>query len=503
MDNQMMTFTKHFFSFLIAVVVIGSLSNQAVAQSGHVSSASLGMGGTGAAYLDSYHANFVNPANLMLNSETKPSVSVGLLGGLTVSAGGSLMNISAYNKHFTTGELVNSEQALNDFFGSNDANHRRVGMEIDMIPIGGSWRGEKMGMSLALRSRTLLDNSINRGYAEVMLSGVSQEQFGEPTPVNFSSEAVVFSEVSAGFSMQVLELPELFGFGENVKLYAGAAPKYIIPHYTSGFDFNSTLQVTDNEIIHDFEYTFQTIGSLTDQLNQYREDSQQEKFDGSFDDYIEFDESDFTKVQGSGFGIDLGETMEMDLDGPLESFFSWAPGEKRKLRVGLSVSDIGSITYDNNAGSFSSDSSFTWDGFDFDEGFGDAFTDSVSQDIYLNYDPGNEEKITKKLPTKVHLGTHLQLGKLAFALDLTKGLNEAGMNSQRMAVGVGAEYDIIGIIPVRVGYRTGGLTSSSVTLGTGLEFRNVELSVGALVVPNTESRGGSVSAAWSGLVLRF
>ncbi len=499
----MMTFMKRFFGVLIAVVVIGSFSHQALAQSGHFSSASLGMGGTGAAYLDTYHANFVNPANLMLNSETKPSLSVGLLGGLSATAGGSLVNISAYNKHFTTGELVNTEQALNDFFGPNDRNHRRIGMEFGMIPLGVSWRGETMGMSLALRSRTLFDNSINRGYAEVMLSGLSQEQFGEPTPVNFSSEAVAFSEVSVGFSMQVLEMPELLGIGENVKLYAAAAPKYIVPHYTSGFDFNSTLQVTDREIIHDFEYTFQTIGGLTDQLEQYRTDSQQEDFDGAFEDYIEIESSDFTETQGSGLGVDLGGTIEMDMTGPLASFFSWAPGEERKLRVGLSMSDIGSITYDNNAGSFSADSSFTWDGIDFDEGFGDAFTDSVSQDIYLNYEPGSKEKITKKLPTKVHLGTHLQLGNLAFAVDLTKGLNEAGMNSKRLAVGIGAEYKIIGFIPVRAGYRTGGLTSSSVTLGTGLEFRNVELSVGMLAVPNSENRGGSFGGAWSGLILRF
>ncbi|MDZ7681129.1 MAG: DUF5723 family protein [Fodinibius sp.] len=219
-------------------------------------------------------------------------------------------------------------------------------------------------------------------------------------------------------------------------------------------------------------------------------------------DFVEPDGSSFTEVQGSGFGLDLGTTIEMDLAGPLAEILSFMKGPK-KLKVGLSVTDIGSISYDNNAGSFTANETFTWDGVDFEDGFDDAMADSISKEIYLNYQPGNKESITQQLPTKVSLGTHLQVGKLALAFDFQKGVNDVGMNSKRVAFGVGAEYKLFNVIPLRGGYRTGGRTSSSFTFGTGVELRNFELTVGALTVPNSKNHGSGIGGAWSGLVFRF
>lgn len=495
-----MNFFKRSFTLIIVFAVVSGWGS-AMAQSGHYSAASLGMGGTGTAYLDTYHANFVNPANLMLNSDSKPSTSIGFLGGISATAGGPLANISVYNDYFTTGGVVNSQEALNAWFGTEAGNSRRLGMELDIIPLAGSYRTDNMSFSLALRNRTLVSSSMNKGYARLLLSGISQDAFGDQTPVDFASKGVVFSEVSAGFSYKLLELPSLPGIGENVKLFVGAAPKFIIPHHTSSIDFNSTLEVNSDEIVHDFQYTFKTVG-LASQFQEYYEASQAENFDGSLGDFIEPGADSFVGVQGTGFGIDLGGTIEMDLAGPLKSVFSWAKGPK-KLRVGLSITDIGSISYQENAGSFSADETFTWDGVDFNDGFDEAFADSLANQIYLNYEPGNEEEIVEKLPTKVNLGAQLKLGKLGFAFDLQKGLNEAGMNSERVALGVGLEYKLLNIIPLRAGYRTGGLTSSSFTFGTGIELRNFELTLAGLTVPNSRNRGTGIGGAWSGLVFRF
>jgi hypothetical protein len=495
-----MNILKRLFVLFITIAIFLGWGSALKAQSGHYSASSLSMGGTGTAYLDTYHANFVNPANLMLNSDEKPSTSLGLLGGVSATAGGPLINISAYNKHFTTGEVV-GQNALNDWFGTEDSNSKKMGLELDIIPIAGSWRGDNMSISLVLRNRTFFSGAVNRGYAEVALSGISQERFENPRPVDFSTKAVAFSEVSAGFSYKLLELPTL-GFAENIKLYGGIAPKYIVPHYTSSIDFNSTLQVTDNQVIHDFEYTFRTVGELSSQFRQYREDSKNENFDGSLGDYVEPDAGNFTAVQGSGFGVDLGGTVEMDLAGPAAQVFSWIGGPK-SLRVGLSVTDIGSISYDKDAGSFTANETFTWDGIDLDDGFNDALADSIREEIYLNYESGNKDEIKEKLPTKINLGGHLQLGKLAFALDFSKGLNEQAMNSQRVALGLGAEYKLFNFIPLRAGYRTGGLTSSSITFGTGIELRNFEFTLAGLTVPNSENHGSGIGGAWSGLVFRF
>ncbi|PAU93940.1 hypothetical protein CK503_09730 [Aliifodinibius salipaludis] len=496
-----MKFFKKLLSVLVVAGVIIGWGSLAQAQSGHYSAKSLGLGGTGTAYLDTYHANFVNPANLMLNADTKPSTSIGLLGGLSATAGGPLMNISVYNRHFTSGNVVGSE-ALDEWFGSAMGNSRAMGLEIDVIPLAGAWRGEKVAFSLAFRNRALFSGSINRGFSEILLRGISQERFSEPEPVNFSSKGVAFSELSAGLSLQLLELPSLPGIGKNVKVFAGVAPKYLVPHYTSSIDFNSTLQVTNSEVIHDFSYTFTTVGELTGQFEDYYQARQDPNFEGEIGDFVDPDGTSFTETQGSGFGVDVGGTVEMDLAGPLKSAFSWIGGAK-KLRVGLSITDIGSITYDSNAGQFSANETFTWDGIDIEDGLSDNFADSVRKEIYQNYEPSGNKEITEKLPTKLNFGAQLQAGKLGFAFDVQKGLYETGMNSSRLAIGLGAEYKLFNAIPLRAGYRTGGLTSSSITVGTGIELRNFEFTVAGLTVPNSESRGSGIGGAWSGLVIRF
>ncbi|MDZ7659162.1 DUF5723 family protein [Fodinibius sp.] len=496
-----MNFLKQLASFLIVAGLIIGCGSAAQAQSGHYSAQSLGLGGSGTAYLDTYHANFVNPANLMLNADTKPSTSIGLLGGLSAMAGGPLMNISVYNRHFTSGDVV-GPGALDEWFGTAMGNSRAMGMEVDVIPLAGAWRGEKMAFSLAFRNRALLSGSTNRGFSEVLLTGIRQERFSEPEPVNFSSKGIAFSEISAGFSYRLLEIPTLLGFGENIKVFAGVAPKFLIAHYTSSIDFNSTLQVTDNEVIHDFAYTFTSVGELTNQFEDYYQARQDPNFDGELSDFVDPDGASFTEAQGSGFGLDMGGTVEMDLAGPLKEAFSWIEGEK-KLRVGLSITDIGSITYDSNAGQFSADETFTWEGIDIENGLSDNFADSVRQEIYQNYEPSDDKEITEKLPTKLNFGAQLQAGKLGFAFDLQKGLYETGMNSPRLALGLGAEYKLFNIVPLRVGYRTGGLTSSSITFGTGIELRNFEFTVAGLTVPNSENRGSGMGGAWSGLVIRF
>jgi len=490
----------------ILIVLISAFAGWATiaeAQSGHYSSASIGMGGTGTAYVDGYHANFVNPGNLMLNRESKPSMTVGILGGVSAFTGGPLMNVSVYNDYFTGGQTVQAQEALDAWFGSDPGNARRMGLELNVVPVGVSWRGENYAASLALRSRGLYSGSANRGYAEVMLAGISVDRFSDPKPVNFSSEAVLFSEISAGFSAKVLELPTLPGLGKNVRLYAGISPKYIIPQYSSGINFNSTLRVTDSQIIHDFDYTFQTVGQLTSQFQDYYEASQSSDFRADIGDFVEPDAANFSEVQGSGWGVDLGGTLEMDLAGPLKQAFSWIKGPK-KLRVGLSILDLGSISYNNNAGEFSNRGTFNWEGVkDIEDGFSQALTDSISKEIYLNYQPGNKSTITKSLPTRMQLGSYLQVGKLSVALDLVKGFNDVGMNSKRLAMGIGAEYKLLSIIPLRVGYQTGGLTSSRITAGLGLELRNFEFTVGGMSVPNSQNRGSGAGAVWSGLLFRF
>lgn len=98
-------------SIAASVSLIGNMTGDANAQSRHLTAQNIGLGGGGTAYQDLYHANFVNPANLMLNHSKRPRITVGLAGGIYSSMGGSLMNIKTYNDYLTTGRVIEGATA--------------------------------------------------------------------------------------------------------------------------------------------------------------------------------------------------------------------------------------------------------------------------------------------------------------------------------------------------------------------------------------------------------
>ena len=512
--------TKNIFLLAVFVGLLGTSS--VYGQVGHQTASNLAMGGGGAAYLDGYHANFVNPANLMLNEGMKPRFSLGLLGGLSTNAGGSLLNVGVYNKYFTSGLTISDQiasDALNRWFGGNSGNMRGAGFQLDVIPLGSSYRTEQWAASAAFRSRVLVDANLSRGFAELGIYGLDGEVFSEPTPVDFSVEALGFYEVSMGYSRKLLTIPSLFGFAENVKVYAGIAPKLLLGAHNSRLNFNSTLVlegVSQNEIDrirHEFVYTFETTGSLSNQLTEFYNDRQSMDKIPDIGDYLDPKGGDVYQVKASGWGFDLGGTVELDFAMPLlGSVFKG----KEKLRVGLSLTDIGKISFKDKVGKFKADDVLEWEGFEFDEdtideefdGDRDAYmesvlTDSIAAEIYGSFAPQNIEKIVRPLPTRVNFGAQLVMNRLSLSMDLGKGFVENGINSRRLSLSTGIEYRLFGFLPFRGGMRTGGQASTSYSAGFGVELKNFDFSFAASTVINSENRGSAAGAAWSGIVLRF
>lgn len=512
---------KRFITFVIAVLMIVGWGAIAKAQSTHLTAKNMALGGGGTAYVDGYHANFINPANLMLGSGSEPRLTIGLLGGISTDMGGPLANVNVYNQYFTTGLTVTGSlatEALNKWFGSDPNQMKQLGMQTDIIPIGISYRGDKWAASLALRSRVLVSTSINKGMAQLGLLGFDTDVFANGQPVNFSAESIAFHEVSAGFSMKLLEIGNL-GFARNVKIYAGAAPKLLLGSNTSKVDFNSvlTLKGADknniDEVINDFEYSFETNGALSDQLKHFYRDRQQQQKTPDINDYVDPKAGDFYGVSATGFGVDLGGTIEMDLNVPFIGTISKGP---EHLTVGLSLTDLGSLSYSDKVGRFAANDKFVWKGFDFDQQEIDkkyngdrqdyinhVLKDSVLANIYGSFSPQGASSLSRNLPTMLNFGSQLKLNKLSISLDFARGFNYEGTNSRRLAMSAGAEYDLFGFLPLRVGMRTGGYSSTSYSAGLGLEFRNFEFSFAASSVANSLNNGTNVGAAWSGLVFKF
>lgn len=496
---------KTIFTLIFALITVS-----AFAQSRHFNAQTLGMGGGGTALADGYHANFINPANLMLKNARHNSTQVGIAGGIGLRTGGTLLNLSVYDTYLTSGLTISGqirEDFLNDWFGSDVNNFRQQSLNLNIVPLGVSHRSTNSAYSLASRVRVIEGFEMNKGLAELVFYGADSDQFSSPVPVNFGFDVAAFTEISVGYARKVLELPNLL-FARDIKLYAGIAPKYIIGMQAIDFDFNSTLQVQSGsganpgQIVHNFGYSARTFGLLSEQLQEY-DRARDLNPDAEFGDYVDYDGSDIGTL-GSGFGLDLGGTLEMDISGIpiIDGLF----GKKKTLRVSMSITDLGKVSYDKTPSAVEANGVFTYQGVVGDNDVEDYFNtlaDSLQDDIYGNFSANEVAAYDYKLPGIYNFGASLTMGKLTTVIDYGFGFNNTGTNSKRSTLNLGAEYRFFGILPVRVGTRVGGYSSAAYSAGIGLDLSFLELSASVATVKNSENNGSSAAIAMSGLVIRF
>lgn len=495
---------------LFVLFLIFGVSSALIAQSRHYTSQSLGMGSGGTAYVEGYHANFVNPANLMLDLH-RQKTHVGFT-NFGIKAGGSLANVAVYNKYLTTGNLIVGQtrvNMLNDWFGESESNMRELATTVSIMPIGVSHRRNKQAFSLASRVRITEKFSINKGMAQLLTYGLDSEIFSSPIPVDFKNKTVVFGEISLGYArhLDMIEIPDLF-FAKDIKLYVGVAPKYLYGVYAADLNFNSTLQMNQGSatepftIHHSFNYDLKTIGELSQQLQAYERAYNLDN-DAELGDYVDYQGDDLGEAQATGFGLDLGGTLEMDISAvPIPLFVD----KEKTLRVSMSLTDLGTLKFDNNASTVYADAEFSYvgaqDDDDFDSFF-DNLADSLQNDVYGRFDSEPISALEYKLPGMYNFGASLEMGKLLLALDYGFGFNNNGVNSKRSALNLGAQYRLFGFMPIRVGTRIGGYSSAAFSAGFGFDFNVFEFSFAGSIVSNSENYGTSAGVAWSGLTIRF
>lgn len=488
---------------VLVLIILALTTSDGWAQSRHLTASNVAMAGGGTAYLNDYHANFINPANLMLHDADDPVWTVGFMGGISSSVGGSLANISAYNKYFTTGKTLDqatTETALNELFGSDKNASRTLGANIDMVLGGVSYRTNKWSASMSVRFRGLYSSTMSRGFGAFFLQGPSEAFFSNARPVNASMELTTFTEISFGGAMELWR-----STGGSARLYAGIAPKLLIGMQGSRYKLDSQMKVNGGQIEHNFSYSAETVGSMTHDFQNYMQARMKQGYEnvdpGNYFDSP--DGNDLSGSNGAGFGVDLGLTFEQQMS------------DQSRLRVAVSLTDLGSIQYKSNTGRFYNTRDFKWNGFEYDksridkqyDSMGDymehVVADSVGKGIYLDYSSDESPKLTRTLPAMFNLGSQYTHGKFSASLDFGVGMVEQGLNTPRSSLALGAEYKIINKFPVRAGIRFGGISSTALSFGTGLELRRFEFSLGMMSVPNSSGHGSINSAAWSGLVFHF
>ena len=504
-------------NLLLPALLLITIAGPVHGQLSHLNAENMALGGGGTAYVGGYHANFINPANLMTQRNNRNNLEFGLFGGLNLNSGGRLADFKAYNTHFASGRNLSGPakvEALDDLLGTNYDELREAGLDLSTVLLGFSYRGEKRAFSAALRTRLFTEFGFNRGFGDLMLNGFDTETFGQARAVNMRTRVISMSEVSVGYSQKLLGF-ELPFFANEIQLFGGVAPKLLIGNYYNDLNLRSTLQMnersfTDVEITHDFDYSVQVSGNQGEQLRQYAEANQDPNQTANFREYIDPSASDFTDFSNLGFGVDLGITMQVELD-KVPSLFK---NRNSFLRIGASITDIGSVTF-GNGGSFRNNNQLFWNGLnlsfarveqDFNDDLGEyinyVFADSIANGVYGSFEEDNRE-ITANLPTRFQMGGHLQMNNFAFMVDISKGFTDVGVSNESFFYAVGTEYRLFRFIPIRVGYRNGDAIHPSFSVGSGIDTRFFTFTVAASTAPQSSTEGNGLGFAWSGIVLRF
>lgn len=503
---------------LVAIFSVALMlsTSDAHAQAFSYNTHSLGMGGAGSTQVLGYNAAFVNPANLAINNNRGTKWTVGLT-GVNASGGGGLANMALYNQYYTTGMVITPElnmQIADKWFGQTGDGFKQLGFNVNLVPVGLSLQRGDMGFALTVRARVIGDVGMSKG---VMLAatGLNSDVFGQFRQFDLTNSVLGFAEITAGFGMKVWETNEGVSPG-TIRVFAGVAPKYLVPLHYSKVDLRSQIRVQDNpyEITHIFSYDIIASGRFGRDLQRFHADKVSSgavpKTDGYFDDSF----SDVGEIRGSGFALNLGATAEYYLD----DFFlsNWLFNGTHRVRASFSVINLGSISITSDPTRIFNSATFRWDGLDadlelvddqFDGSFGDYFNsiviDSIGSSTYLDFNAEDLGSYKAQIPSLFTFGLSYDVGKLTLAADIGAGLNNVAINSKSMYLSLGTEFRPVKYIPIRFGLRTGGHASTGFSFGTGVNLKNFELTFAAMSVPNSEKNGTTIGSAFSGFNIKF
>ncbi len=489
-------------------VFILLFGNDGFAQTGYTSARNLSLGGGGTAYMTGYESAFINPANLGLFRGNN-QILLGLPGDISVKAGGSLANLTTYNKYFTKGLKIDETKAnniLSDWFGSSETKMKDIGANVNIVPLAFVHKSGDASYGLVFRFRTLANVSMNKGMAGLILHGMDSNYFANGRPVNFTQTSYSTAELAFSYSRR-LRLGGLLP--DNQALYVGVTPKLIGGLSYNDLDFKSNLKIMGDTLIqHQFKYTINTVGAFSNDFQKFYQQRIDPNQTPDFKNDIKPQDMVKGGLKGTGFGLDLGITYIFNFDKSYRPYTSTTHG--KFLTLSASVTDIGSVTFSKNAMQFVADNSISWNGLkpnnqeinskyngSTSDYINHVINDSIATNIYGSFVPAKTTKLKVGLPTAIHFGAYLKYGKLGFTFDTGKGMNNYGMNSTNGYMATGLEFYFFSFLPLRVGYLLGGKTSNSFSVGTGFETRLFQFSVGAMSVNDSITRGYNLSTAAS------
>ncbi|HPN39598.1 MAG TPA: DUF5723 family protein [Melioribacteraceae bacterium] len=423
---------------------------------------SAGMGNTYTAGSRGIYAIGHNPANLAFNNNNDAVEfnTVLPLPSMTLLVGTDFISISEYN-YFFGGVEQNGKTVARHL--TDDDKTRLKKLFADGGTLLADFSIDYLSFAIYLKPQIgtiafkMSDNSGFYAHLPAQLSDFALEGNPLGSYYNFSDASIDFQYLrtySLSYARQIPEIPQTI----FKKVSAGISLNFI-----SGFSMIKSERIRT---------TFET--KVNGEIEAVGDNLIYTAFSPDFGVEYDFDSIDvesnigaFPKPAGSGFGLDFGFAAQLD----------------DVLSFGLSVTGIGSVTWDKNVAEYSSNKAMIVTDIT-DESVRDSLAD------LLTANGKSAESYKTDLPTALHLGVTYQLDKAPFiksfpgtlliALDYNQGFNDVARNSKVARWSLGFEWRPWKIFPIRTGFSFGGKDKKPAwSFGTGIDTNTFEFSFAA------------------------
>jgi hypothetical protein len=400
-----------------------------------ISSFSATGSGVATAFLSDYQCLGVNPANLGWQRSPIAPFHLSLLEvGASVYSDALQKNELSrdfiYNKdtHFSSQQKVDAALA----FANN-----KFAMNVDIAWLSFSYQKPKFGgIAFAIRERTSFNSYFNEDFAQLVFQGNKAPYFDSLAIVNgdtagYSSMPKSLGELANGSKISGTWYREyVIGYGrnfiksDNFSLYAGVDVKYLAGYGIIDIK-DENQQLSGFSALSPFlEVTYaNTTPSITT---------------GSG-----------LKTVGSGFGFDIGATVELF----------------KKLKIGVAVNDIGSITWDGNV----YEAKDTVVNMVYNEGFYsyqmiDEVKNLIMDSTMFNWQGKGSKKVS--LPSNLRIGANYSFSdRTSIGADCYIPVNNNAGSFDKAIIGVGANIGLWKFLTASVGFGIGGNYGFVVPLG--------------------------------------
>jgi len=433
----------------------------------------IGMARTYAASTYGLDAAGVNPANLLGGGQSY-LIQFGLA-KVGMHVGSDFLTYDLYEKYFTgietdsgrVGRYLGDAEKQEILDGFPDG-VGTIAADAEVRPIGLMLNLGSGALALTVTERVASTATIPREYADFLFYGNTPG-----SAYDFSQTHMAGSWTREYGLTYAMPLP---GLGPVSDVTAGIGLKLVHGYAYAEVDRFNTSLITS------------TTGVLTGTLDVHARtsciDALTDSYDGSFDP--------FPAPAGTGIGFDLG------MAGSLTEY----------MRVGVSVTDIGSINWTRNVEEISADSTLVVsDPLDPEQSSG------VEDAVNGESRPGPE--FATSLPSMLRIGVAADLHKLPFfrsflpgellvAADYSQGLVETAGSTLTPRFSLGMEWRPLPFLPVRTGVSFGGTDHYNWAFGFGFHFGLFDID---LATENVSwlfaTRGTSYGSAAVGMRLNF